>query len=654
MRRKQNNMQRRLIRDSKRDLHNKLDVLWEANFFSRSTQQTLRSQIYQLFAAVVLGQDKTFTTKGISNPFAGGHHISKLPPKYYQSLKDFISFILFDQNKGNTTKLANWLSRWHDPLKSIKDEFQIRNYVNKNPLILLIREKLGLKITTKSTNKSTTDDAKSSQSNPYQELQMIPDDVPDQYDNKSFPVADEELSLVTNKLSKTKVQKPKSVKDIFIDALIADIDGNKNMAFTLYEKAAKMGYEDNKDRPTDRSDDLSLQENIKNSLYANIFLYLSENNPKKAFEYTKNAAKSGVAQAMYNLAYYYATGKGGTNLKVVEINKKKSLQSLEKAANLGHDLSQTLMGLRYIQGTHSITQNTKKGVAYLKLAASQEEPEALHGLGTYYWQRKEVEKAVKYFKLSAEQGYVKGQKDFLTACQMLSQNFIHGTAGFSQDYVKAIKYLQYGVNLKDPQSCSVLALCYRNGQGVERDLKKAIKLLELPAAVSFPRAREQLEGMKKELAITSAAFDHSTQYTIPFMNPEKKQALKELEQYLGYKINPQYQRQSDWSLTCKVTLPVEFLNNRDLLARLGLARVAIKTINTKQCELLQESIPDITIEEYTKGESCTFLTFFNNQHNLDLINIALNKHQLDNKTPSSSPNPENISAVKKKDLSLGS
>lgn len=81
--------------------------------------------------------------------------------------------------------------------------------------------------------------------------------------------------------------------------------------------------------------------------------------------------------------------------------------------------------------------------------------------------------AIKYFRLSAEQGYAKGQHS-------LGLMYAHGS-GVEQNYHEAEKWLKLSAKQGFAFSQDELAIAYYEGLGVEFNYFEAIKWMEMAA-----------------------------------------------------------------------------------------------------------------------------------------------------------------------------
>ncbi len=173
----------------------------------------------------------------------------------------------------------------------------------------------------------------------------------------------------------------------------------------------------------------------------------------KARTYLQQAATAGHAEAGYNLASLYATGKGG------EQDFNKAVRYLEKSSRSGYYPAMTNLGLLYAQGQGVEQDYLKARDLWLK-AAEGEHADAMHNLAVIYATGKGVDK----------------------------------------DMGEAVKWYRKGANAGYVDSIANLGLIYANGNGVDRDYTEAKRLWEKAASKGHKIAAQNLEKLKQVMA----------------------------------------------------------------------------------------------------------------------------------------------------------
>ena len=115
---------------------------------------------------------------------------------------------------------------------------------------------------------------------------------------------------------------------------------------------------------------------------------------------------------------------------------------LKTLADEGNAEKMTDLGICYIEGACNIKQNTELGLHWLKKAISNGYPKAMYFLGNYY---------------------------------------INGIGGVEQDYKKGVELLTRCVFHNDAAAYLSLALCYRDGKGVQQSIPLFLHCLKQSA-----------------------------------------------------------------------------------------------------------------------------------------------------------------------------
>lgn len=178
----------------------------------------------------------------------------------------------------------------------------------------------------------------------------------------------------------------------------------------------------------------------------------------------------------------------------IEILKGKSdINTAEWAVDVLNSVSDTAMmpiaknalAMAYLTG-RVLPPDTVKAVRMLEEAICLSSVNACHNLGVYYKNlprdRQDFHKAYEYFKEGAKNG--KG-----LCCYDVGYMLYKGL-GCKQNYVEAIRYFQMDMK-HSPSSMYMLALCYRNGYGVERNEVKAQELLQMSSVANYRSAIEE-------------------------------------------------------------------------------------------------------------------------------------------------------------------
>lgn len=149
-------------------------------------------------------------------------------------------------------------------------------------------------------------------------------------------------------------------------------------------------------------------------------------NPSQAFYWMNEAALQGDAEALYEVAKFYKEGFG------IKEDFNESMQNMKKAADMGLTEAQAEYGFWMFRN-----ENYKEAIPYLQDAAKKN-----NALASFYY----------------------GQALFIGL-------------GIEQDVSKGIGYIQGLFDIM-PEAIEFLANMYSSGIGVQKDLKKALKLFD--------------------------------------------------------------------------------------------------------------------------------------------------------------------------------
>ncbi len=187
-----------------------------------------------------------------------------------------------------------------------------------------------------------------------------------------------------------------------------------------------------------------------------------------------SAANWGYPKAQYQLGLYYESG-----LLNLPVDKSESLKWLRKAANKGHQEA----------AIHLVE-------IYKKDAEQNNYPEAQYQLALCFKDgfgvvKKDEKEAVKWYEKAAEQGFTPAQLN-LGVCYARGE-------GIERNLAKAVKLYEQAA-IKEPEAQYNLGICYKNGSGVEKNNIEAMRLFHQASESCFKLAYEKLTSIYEELA----------------------------------------------------------------------------------------------------------------------------------------------------------
>ncbi len=203
-----------------------------------------------------------------------------------------------------------------------------------------------------------------------------------------------------------------------------------------------------------------------------------EEDLRESFEMNLKAARRGDIASQINVIVYY----------IMEKNYKEA----EKwAAQVAHDGD--AMG-RYHYGRLLIQRgDNKRGLAWIRKSANQDNVDAVYFLADRYFKgdlvRKNVKRAIALFEKAADQGHSDAITDL--GC------FHVDGVGMRQSWTKAGTLFKKGVELGNERACVELAFFYFHGTTVPQDDQKGMELLELAASKGCERARGMLNSFAR-------------------------------------------------------------------------------------------------------------------------------------------------------------
>ncbi|MBO5122781.1 MAG: sel1 repeat family protein, partial [Oscillospiraceae bacterium] len=266
-----------------------------------------------------------------------------------------------------------------------------------------------------------------------------------------------------------------------------------------------------------------------------------EKSQSEAIRWYRAAAEQGVVEAQLSLASYYFDGDG------VAQDLSKAAHWFRAAAQQGHAGAQYNLSLCYRQGL-GVEQNYAEAVHWCRMAAQQGAVKAQHNLAVCYATGEGVEKdmqeAIHWYRKAAEQGdadaqyhlagyYATGkgvEKDlaeaemwaqkaaeqgYENAAEMLEEIktnqtkdvFILGvTCHEKGEYTQAVQHFRTAAEQGNRFAQYNLALCYEQGEGVEKNQSEAVRWYRAAAEQGDAKAQLNLaryyfkgEGVEQDL-----------------------------------------------------------------------------------------------------------------------------------------------------------
>lgn len=179
--------------------------------------------------------------------------------------------------------------------------------------------------------------------------------------------------------------------------------------------------------------------------------------------------------------YYLLALEQKTNVGIQD--KEIYIENLKKAADQKHPEAISLLAHYYLKGKF-VEEDKELGKRLLLKSAAMGNVESQYEIFTFskrfpgLFSEMEV---ISNLKLAASTGN-------LSATFELAMKYYEN--GTPQDYERAVSLLTECVEHNDPEAMYRLALCYRYGHGVNKEISKAMELLKSAAALGYPKAIE--------------------------------------------------------------------------------------------------------------------------------------------------------------------
>ena len=256
-----------------------------------------------------------------------------------------------------------------------------------------------------------------------------------------------------------------------------------------------------------------------------------EHNSANAAKWCRKAADAGLDEAMFDMGMLYVTGSG------VEQNAKSAFKWFRKGAERGHPTSLYKFGQCYKLGfgvekdEDEASKWQNKAVAAWRKMANEGNTQAMIRLAELYMKGDVVEldkeEAVKWYRKGAELGDEMAQYELATcyhegkgveedqeesakwmlkaaengsnrSVQWAMGRYYQEGWGVEKNPAEAVKWFERSAKKGLALAKYYLAMCYMNGDGVQKDEAKGEQLLEEAADMGDEDAKKELSRIKRE------------------------------------------------------------------------------------------------------------------------------------------------------------
>ncbi|GBB88416.1 hypothetical protein RclHR1_00150012 [Rhizophagus clarus] len=214
-------------------------------------------------------------------------------------------------------------------------------------------------------------------------------------------------------------------------------------------------------------------DNVSQYYIGNFYLYGVKKDYSKAIEWYSKSSEGGNIKAMYKLGVCYECGYG------IKKDKKKALELYLKSAEGGYRRALYELGNRYYYGNCTFKDKDKAFEFYLK-AAEKGHDISQYLVANYYYDGKCIPK-------NEERGFYWNRKAAInghTEAQFkLAEYYINSS--INKNERKAFKWYYKLANKYKVRAIYLVAKCYRDGIGTDKNLEEAAKWIEKYETIKF-------------------------------------------------------------------------------------------------------------------------------------------------------------------------
>ena len=183
-----------------------------------------------------------------------------------------------------------------------------------------------------------------------------------------------------------------------------------------------------------------------------------EQNFETAFKWYKRSAENGNADSQNKLGYMYSKGEG------TEQNFTEAVKWWKQAADQYEASAAFNLGIMYYAGGDGIEKDEKESEYWLDIAANN--GYAKVDIADYFYNVNDFDKAIKWYKSSAEEENLYAQKK-------LGYIYYNGK-GIEQNYEEAFRWFKMAAYEDDSYAQMILSIMYNHGYGIDENKEEAL------------------------------------------------------------------------------------------------------------------------------------------------------------------------------------
>lgn len=226
-----------------------------------------------------------------------------------------------------------------------------------------------------------------------------------------------------------------------------------------------------------------------NPTFAKVQEYLQQKNFTAAYKELDNIAKTGDAQAMYNLGFMTQTGQGTSK------DDKKALKLYQDSSDKGYSVASYVLAQSYALGELGLTKDMNKSRQYLEKSSSQGLDDATIELAVQYFAEGKDKEALQKIDPLIKNG--NAQAIHTKALYDITQGYKNKNEATVKQGLEAIQ----GLATKGyVPALMAVANMMTNGNIIQQNLPEAKKIYTALAKDNIPNAKESLEVVNKMIA----------------------------------------------------------------------------------------------------------------------------------------------------------
>ena len=208
----------------------------------------------------------------------------------------------------------------------------------------------------------------------------------------------------------------------------------------------------------------------------------AEENFPLALDYYQRAASNGVVEAMFDLGAMYAGGEGvAQDFDIANYWYEMAAFEGESAKAFGE------LGIAYYFGRGDKDVDYDKAREYFERALKEGEEEYLYPLGRIYYDEEQYDKAMEYYLQAAA-----NDNEYQSLAEDDIGDMYRNGNGVKRNLKKAIEWYKKGAEHDNANSMCSLGHMYESGEGVEKDSVQAAHWTLLAAKQGDVTAMENM------------------------------------------------------------------------------------------------------------------------------------------------------------------